>query len=269
MDELVVGGAEQRVAGVGAEARRSISDCGCSMRKPTAKGLASMNTPACVQHLEGVARAVAERQNDVAGGDFLAARQRHAAHAAACSMCRPVTRLWKRISPPSDSISRAHVLDHADQPEGADVRLGDVEDFLRRAGLDEFGQHLAAEVARVLDLAVELAVGEGAGAAFAELHVRFRVEHVVAPQSPGVLGAFAHRLAALQHDRPEAHLRQDQRGEDAGRAEADDDRALARIGRRRARRSGSWCRASARSCGSSASCLSTAASSARRSTSTV
>ena len=82
---------------------------------------------------------------------------------------------------------------------------------------------------RVLDLAVELAVGKGAGAAFAELHVGFGVEHALAPQAPGVLGALAHRLAALQHDRPEAHLRQHQRGEDAAGAEADDDRAFGQL----------------------------------------
>jgi hypothetical protein len=55
--------------------------------------------------------------------------------------------------------------------EGADVGLGDVEDFRRCAGLDELGQHLAAAMAGVLDLAVELAVGKGAGAAFAELDI--------------------------------------------------------------------------------------------------
>jgi hypothetical protein len=69
----------------------------------------------------------------------------------------------------------AHLLDHADQAEGADVRLGHVEDLLGRAGLDELGQHLARQVARVADLAPQLAVAEGAGAAFAELHVRLGV----------------------------------------------------------------------------------------------
>jgi hypothetical protein len=52
----------------------------------------------------------------------------------------------------------------------------------------------------------------------------------LAPQAPGVLGAFAHFLAAFEHDRPQAHLRQDQRSEDAARPEADDDRASVRGG---------------------------------------
>ncbi len=80
--------------------------------------------------------------------------------------------------------------------------------------------------------AVQLAVGEGACAAFAELHVGFGVELAFAPQAPGVLGAFAHFLAALQDDRAEAHLRQQQPGEDAAGAGADDDRALAQSLRR-------------------------------------
>jgi hypothetical protein len=74
---------------------------------------------------------------------------------------------------------------------------------------------------RILDLAVELAVGKGAGAALAELHVRLRVELALAPQAPGVLGAFAHRLAALQDQRPKAHLRQQQAGEEAAGPGAD------------------------------------------------
>ena len=119
----------------------------------------------------------------------------------------------------------AHLLDHADQAEGADVRLVDVEDLGRRAGLDEFLQHLAPVMLRVLDLTVQLAVGKGAGAALAELHVRVRVEFALAPQAPGVLGAFADDLAALEDDRAKPHLRQQQAGEQAARAGADDQRA--------------------------------------------
>src|ERR1700739_2793693 len=101
----------------------------------------------------------------------------------------------------------AQRLHHADQAEGADVRLGDEQDLLGRAGLDELGQHLAREVARVADLAPQLAVRERAGAALAELHVRLRIELALAPQAPGVLGALAHFLAAFEHDRPHAPLR--------------------------------------------------------------
>ena len=40
----------------------------------------------------------------------------------------------------------AHAFHDRHQPERADMRLGDREDFGRRAGLDEFGQHLAAVI---------------------------------------------------------------------------------------------------------------------------
>ncbi len=112
------------------------------------------------------------------------------------------------------------------------MRLGEIEDFRRRAGLDELRQHLAAVVVRVLDLAVQLAVGERAGAAFAELHIRFRVQLAPAPQAPGVIGALANHLAALQKDRAKAHLRQDQSREQAAGAGSDHDRPWDLRGRR-------------------------------------
>ena len=201
------------------------------MRKPIENGLASMCDAAPLQHREGVARAVAEREHHVVGAQLLAAGQHQAADVARAgpAPASSMTQIGHLLAEADLAAQRldlgAHLLDHAHQAEGADVRLGDVEDLLRRAGLDELGQHLARQVARVADLAPELAVGEGARAALAELHVGLRVEHALAPQAPGVLGALAHRLAALQDDRPQAHLRQDQRGEEAAGPEADDDRA--------------------------------------------
>jgi hypothetical protein len=106
------------------------------------------------------------------------------------SISRSSTRQLKTILAAERFDLLAQAFDDRDQPKRADVRLGDVENLFRSTGLDEFGQHLAAVMVRVLDLAVELAVRERAGAAFAELHVRFRIEHRLAPQAPGVLGAF-------------------------------------------------------------------------------
>ena len=112
------------------------------------------------------------------------------------------------------------------------VRLG--EDLGRRAGRDELGQHLAAEVAGVLDLAPELAVRKGARAALAELDVAFGLELPAPPQAPGVLGALAHDPAAIEDDRAEPHLRQDQPREEPARPRADHHRtaALVRAGAR-------------------------------------
>jgi hypothetical protein len=78
-------------------------------------------------------------------------------------------------------------------------------------------------VLRILDLAVKLAVREGTRAAFAELHVRFRVEHRLAPQPESILGTLAHGFAALKNDRTETHLGEDQPGKQAARAHADHD----------------------------------------------
>ncbi len=124
------------------------------------------------------------------------------------------------------------------------MRLGFGQDFGRRAGADELGEHLAAQEPRVLDLAVELAVGKGAGAALAELHVGFWIQNPPPPQAPGVLGPLAHDLAAVQDDRPESHLGENQPREQATRAGADHhwarsgglrrpgDEAVAGVGRR-------------------------------------
>ena len=108
------------------------------------------------------------------------------------------------------------------------MRLG--QDFRRRARFHELGQHLAVEISRVLDPAVELAVGERPGAAFTELDVGFGVEHAAPPQVPRVLGPLAHDLAAIEDDRPESHLRQDQPGEQSARSRADDHRPLCPLG---------------------------------------
>ncbi len=92
--------------------------------------------------------------------------------------------------------------------------------------LTNSSSHFAAVVLRVLDLAVQLAVREGAGAAFAELHIGLGVEYAFAPQAPGILGALAYFLATFKDDRLEAHLCQQQAGEDAAGAETDHDRAF-------------------------------------------
>jgi hypothetical protein len=88
------------------------------------------------------------------------------------------------------------------------VRFAHVQDFCGCASLNKLCQHLAAEKARVLDLAVELAIGKGPGAAFAELNIRFGIQHGLAPQTERVFGALAYRLAALEYQRTKSHLRE-------------------------------------------------------------
>src|SRR6185369_1837125 len=234
--ELVVGGAEQRMAGRGAEAgavdqRLRVLDADADR-----EGLGFDIDAVIEQHLERVAGTVADGEHDMVGGDAFAPGQHDAAHlAVAGGVAFDLDFL--DLGPEAHFAAEfenvgAHLLDHADQPESADVRLVDEEDFFRRAGLDEFLEHLAAMVLRVLDLAVELAVGEGAGAAFAELDVGIRVQLALAPQAPGVLSPLAHGLAAFDDDRAKTHLGQDQAGEQAAGAGADDDWPRLEVGRR-------------------------------------
>ncbi len=87
-------------------------------------------------------------------------------------------------------------------------------------------------MARILDLAVELAVREGAGTAFAELHVRFRMQGVLAPEVPSVFRAFAHLATTFQNQWPETRLGEDQRRKDSRRAETDNDGTQGQTSRR-------------------------------------
>ena len=243
--QLVVGGAEQRMAGVLLAEPGAIDH---ALRMLDAKAdrerLGLHRHAALVQHGEGVAGAVAEGEHDLVGAQLLgacfgacAARDRQAANPAGLDPQVDDARAEADLAAEALDLG-AHLLDHADQPEGADVRLGDVGDLLGRAGLDELLDHLAREMARVADLAPELAVGKGAGAALAELDVRFGIEHAAPPQAPGVAGALAHGAAALEDDRAEAHLRQQQGGEESAGPEADDHRP--RPPRRRRSRPARW-----------------------------
>ena len=134
----------------------------------------------------------------------------------------------------------AQTFNHLDQFERAYVRMRRPQYFLGCAEIHKLLHHLATQMTRVFDLAIELAVGKRACAAFAELHIALGLEHRLAPQTPGVLRALAHRRAALNHNGFEPHLRQHQRGKHAARPEADHHRALAvnrtPIGRRLHRR---------------------------------
>ena len=126
----------------------------------------------------------------------------------------------------------AQTLHHLDQLEGANVRMGLVQNFGRGASLHQLGHDFAAQKLRVADLAPELAIGKRAGTTLAKLHIALRVQGVFAPQIPGVFGALAHHRAALQNNRPKTHLRQQQGGKHAARPKADHHRAQRHLGRR-------------------------------------
>ena len=196
------------------------------MRNPIAEWFGFDVDAAVVQHLEGVAGAVAQRQHGMSAFDLFARFQADAPHAVRIVQQQVGDFRLKAIFAAQVFDGPAHGFHHGYQAEGADMGMCLGKNFFRRTGAHEFGQHLAAKMARVLDLAVELAIGKSAGAAFAELHIGFRIQHRLAPQAPGILRAFAHDLAALQDDGAKAGLRQDQACEQTARPCADHQRPL-------------------------------------------
>ena len=120
------------------------------MRTPIEKGLGSTWTPALVEHLERVARAVPDRQHDVIGLEIIAAMEVQPADVPlAFGVGRDIEPVDARpeaifAAQPLDRLAQA--FDHRHQPERADMRVRLGQDFGRRAGLDEFGQHLAVEI---------------------------------------------------------------------------------------------------------------------------
>ena len=183
---------------------------------------------------EQVARGVAGCEDDVAGPQGFAAGQSEGFDAAEAA-CRPAGD--QAGDPRVEAVFAAQRLDlgaqvlhHGDQAEGADVRLAGDQYLLRRAGAHEGLQHLAAQGGGVAHAGPELAVGEGAGAALAELHVGFRGEHGAAPEGEGVRGARAHRAAAFEDDGTKAHPGECEGGKQAAGAGADDHGAVSQGG---------------------------------------
>src|SRR6185369_10058381 len=223
VDELVVGGAEERVPGLGSEAAAVDERLRVLDAEADREGLRFEEDSTAREHLEGVSRTVADREDDMIRRQALAAGENDAADFSILKDQVLDPAAQADLSSQGFDLG-AQAFHYLHQAEGADVRLVDVEDLGGRSGGDELGEHFASAVPGVFDLAVELAVRKGAGSAFAELDVRFRIEVPFAPEAEGVDGALADLLAALEDDRPEARLGQEKAGEETAGAGADDDR---------------------------------------------
>ena len=133
MNQLVIRRAQQRVTGLWAESglvdqRLRMFDAHADRER-----FGFDVDPARMQHLEGVTGAVTDRQDHVFGGQFLARGKSQAAQ-----LPRFDQYIFNPL-PETDLAAQglnagAHLFDHADQSEGADMRLADVEDLLGRAG---------------------------------------------------------------------------------------------------------------------------------------
>ena len=175
-----------------------------------------------MQHFKRVARAVADRKDD------LPRRERVATGRPGHGQRRDVSILRGQ---PCHAVAEAHlaatvddlapeVLHDLDEHVRADVGLGVVGDVLRRAVRRELREHEAD--ARIVCAGVELAVGKCARAALAELHVALRVERPARAKRRDLRAARLRVRPALEHDGPCARAREQQRCEHPRRAEAHD-----------------------------------------------
>ena len=224
MDQLVVGRAKQWMTG----ARPIASAINQPLRMLDAeadrKGFGFDVNATLVQHRKRIACAVADGEDDMVAAQFAAVGEAKSANLAVLD-----DDIVYALTEPEFATQRlnigAHAFDHLDQPKRADMRFADSEDLLRCTRLDELFEHLATVVLWILDLAVQLAVGKRAGAAFTELHVGFRIKHAVAPERPGVASALAHGFATLDDDRLQAGLRENQCRHDSAGTATDNDGA--------------------------------------------
>ena len=76
---------------------------------------------------------------------------------------------------------RPQVFNHFHQFKGADVGMGFNQNFGWGSGLNQLLHDFTAQVARVFDLAPQLAVRKCPGTAFAKLHIALRMQGVFAP----------------------------------------------------------------------------------------
>ncbi len=184
------------------------------------EGLAGEARALPVQHLEGLPGAVAHGEDHGVrreGVRALRSLQFRAGDRAVLDFQPRQQGLEAHVAAQGDDLlpQRAH---DGLQVIGAHVGLCLPEDRLRRARAAERLQHGPA--ARVPDAAVQLAVGERARAALAELHVALRVERPAVPERGHVLRPLLHGFAPL-HDRgTKPRARQRQRREQPARPHA-------------------------------------------------
>ena len=182
-----------------------------------------------VEHGEGVTGAVAHGHHHVIRWDQAAIAELHPAHPALAVHLLDADLIHPALK--ADLASQSldlgpQAAHHGGQLEGADVGPMQHQNLWVGAGGHQFLQHLAAVVVGIPHLAVELAVGEGAGAAFPELGIGFRVERCLAfPEAEGVGTAFLHGFAPLQQQGSITHLGQHQGAEIAAGPSTDHHRS--------------------------------------------
>ena len=95
-----------------------------------------------MQHLEGIARAVADRQHHMLAGNVFTIRQYHTMHLSIFDndVFNPALET-KLAAQRFDGVT--HLFHHIHQPESADMGFTDVKNLLRRTCLHEFGENFS------------------------------------------------------------------------------------------------------------------------------
>ena len=179
------------------------------------------------EHREGVARAVADGEHGVVGRQLMLTggiliNERLERAVCAEDAGHPCVEMHFAAEAENPF---AHGPHDPGELVRADVRLGVDEDVVWRAEAHKRAQNVLA--AGILCAGVQLAVGERARAALAELHVggggKRRLP--IPPVGGDVARARVDILPALQDDGARARLGERQRGEETTRPQADDDGA--------------------------------------------
>ena len=175
-----------------------------------------------VQHLKGVPGTVTRRQNDGIAGYFFAILKHR-------GFDFPVFEMDVRELgfPAISNAAGFGILADEHRTFTDDIRthmrLGEIEDAGVRTIFDEGLQNITR--GGMTDARSELAIAEGARAAFTKLGIGLWVQLAVLPQLVDALHPLAHGGAALQDDGLDAVVQQAQRAESTRRSTTHDDHA--------------------------------------------
>ena len=184
------------------------------------EGLLLHGDPQVVEHGKGVTGGVAGGQDEGLAGEFIGALR--AFHGEAAHLAAPdpdaVQPVFEADVTAQGLELQTDGLDHRPEHVGAHVGLVGVAHVLWGAVLHQHVQDGGQP--GVVGAGGELAVGEGAGSALAELDVGAGVQAAGGPETLHVGGAGIYIPAPLQHDGGNARPGQEEGGEEPGRAHA-------------------------------------------------
>ena len=175
-----------------------------------------------VERCHGISGAVTRRQHDCIGSDPASVRENDRAytsvlHLQVCDLCFKPDFAARCLDPSADR------RDYNLEPVCADMGLTLIYNVARRAGFCKDRQDFLTAPRLVVDLRIELSIGEGARAALSELHVGSGIQFAALPVVFDVLRSLLHTPPPLKQDRPIAMLCQHQCAEQARRTCADHD----------------------------------------------